>query len=92
MGRIPRFEDGHRIADLGFDMKRLQPSLDALDFQGAEGMPHEIREIEMAMEIGSDGGETVPDMPFAIRHELPQIDDCFPNNIRRHSGRIAAMM
>ena len=77
MGRIPRFEDDHRIADLGFDMKLFWLSLDALKLGGAEDFPNEVRQIEIAMKIGSDGGKTVPDMCFASLHELPRIDDCF---------------
>jgi hypothetical protein len=77
MGWIPRFEDDHRIADSGFDMKLFWPSLDALKLDGAKDFPHEVREIEMAMEIGSDGGETVPDICFASLHKLPRIEDCF---------------
>ena len=66
MGWIPRFEDHHRITDLAFDVKRLRSHLDALDFRGAEDMPHEIREIGMTMEIGSDGGEAMPDIPSRV--------------------------
>jgi len=65
MGWIPRFEHDDRIADLGFDMKLLWPSLDALKLEGAEDFPHEVREIEVAKEIGSDGGETVLFREFA---------------------------
>jgi hypothetical protein len=76
MGRICRLEDNDRIADLGFDMKLFWPGLDALKLDGTEDFPHEVGEIEVAMEIGSDGGETVPDMCFARLHELPRIEDC----------------
>jgi hypothetical protein len=52
------------------------PSLDALKLDGAKDFPHEVREIEMAMKIGSDGGETVPDMSFASGHGLLQLEEC----------------
>jgi hypothetical protein len=58
-------------------IKRLRSHLDAPKLDRGEDMPHEVRQIEMAMKIGSDGGETMPDMSFASGHGLHRIEDCF---------------